>query len=370
MIGAGIVGSAIAYHLAKRGCEVRIIEKGLPANQASGNTFAWVNAAYANRPSSYQALRQMALAEYRVLAEDVDFPIRWSGSLEWFQDTSAQEQLVRDIEAFQATPGAATTMIDAAQAREIEPYLEVDDPWLLAHSTNDGAVDARATTQALFDRAISLGALPIMPAEVVGLRERRNEVLVTTDVNRFEVDLVVVAAGVGTARLARMVDESVDSASRSTPGIIVTTDPVEMMIGSVLYPPHVHIHQQLDGRVVIGEKAGTPDTDVHRDLQAERPNEFPESSLATRHALRLLRMAREYVPELSAVRGAAVGIGWRPMPTDGLPLVGHGSAAPNVYFATMHSGVTLAPIVGRLAAEEILDGVRLDALSDFRPQRF
>ena len=79
VIGAGIIGSAIAYYLAKRGCDVRIVEKGLPANQASGNTFAWVNAAYANRPSSYQALRQASLAEYHRLAEDVSFPARWSG---------------------------------------------------------------------------------------------------------------------------------------------------------------------------------------------------------------------------------------------------------------------------------------------------
>ena len=52
VIGAGIVGASIAYNLAKRGCEVVIIEKYLPATQASGNTFAWINAAYANKPAS------------------------------------------------------------------------------------------------------------------------------------------------------------------------------------------------------------------------------------------------------------------------------------------------------------------------------
>jgi len=369
VIGAGIIGSAIAYYLAKRGCEVRIVEKGLPANQASGNTFAWINAAYANKPSSYQALRQASLAEYHRLAEDVSFPARWSGSLEWFEDPTQQAQLIRDVQAFQATPGAATTIIDAARAREIEPNLEIADGLQVAHATNDGAVDAAATTQALFDKAISYGALPIMPAEVTSIRERQRDVRVITDVNRFEADLVVVAAGVGTAAIARSVGERVDTASRSTPGIIVTTDPIDMTISSVLYPPRVHIHQQLDGSVVIGEKAGYPVTEVHSRSLAGRPNEFPDNATGTRHALRILSMARDLVPELSAVRGAHVGIGWRPMPTDGLPLIGHGRNAPNIYFATMHSGVTLAPIVGRLAAEEILDGIRVDALDDFRPER-
>ena len=43
---------------------------------------------------------------------------------------------------------------------------------------------------------------------------------------------------------------------------------------------------------------------------------------------------------------------------------------PGIYLASMHSGVTLAPIVGHLAAMEILDNARVDLLSDFRVERF
>jgi len=42
---------------------------------------------------------------------------------------------------------------------------------------------------------------------------------------------------------------------------------------------------------------------------------------------------------------------------------------PSIYLAAMHSGVTLAPIIGRFAAMEILDGVTVDALADFRLER-
>lgn len=370
VIGAGIVGSAIAYNLTKRGCEVVIVEKNLPAAQASGNTFAWINAAYANKPASYQRLRQQSLDEYRLLAEDIEIPVRWSGSLEWFQNESDEAQLVADVEAFRKATGRPTSIIDARKAAEIEPNLEVGGDWKLAYSTDDGAVDSPGTTQAIFDRALELGAQAALLSRVERLRERRRNVRVSTTVENFEADLVVVAAGVGSAGIARMVGESVDSETRTTPGVIVTTEPLPMMLNTVLYPPRVHLHQQNDGRVIIGEKAGAPDSDVHRSNLNGRPNVFPNDDLATPHALRLLALARHYVPSLADVRRADIGIGWRPMPQDGLPIVGHGRNAPNVYFATMHSGVSLAPIVGKLAAAEILDGARVAALEDFRPGRF
>lgn len=370
VIGAGIVGSSIAYYLSKRGCDVTIVDKKLPASQASGNTFAWINAAYANRPESYRQLRQRSLDEYRRLANDLPIPIRWSGSLEWFDDADAEAQLVRDIGSFQAMKGAATSMVDAEQVKDLEPNLNIANNRQLAWSTNDGAVDAAATTQALFDKALSLGASSRLFTDVKRIQERRGKLRLATSNGRLEADLVVVAAGVGSTALAKVLGESVDTTSRATPGIIVTTEPLPRMINTVLYPPRVHIHQQEDGRVVIGEKAGPSDSRNHRVSLANRPNAFPNDEDANAHVLRILAMARQYVPELSQVRQADVGIGWRPMPEDGLPIIGFGKHSPLVYYATMHSGVSLAPIVGRLAAEEILDGTPLPELKDFRPQRF
>ena len=125
VIGAGIVGASIAYYLTKRGCDVTIIDKGLPASQASGNTFAWINAAYTNRPQSYLSLRLASLAEYRNLSNDVSFPIRWSGSLEWFQDADNEQRLADEVAAFRQAGGSDTRMIDAAAAAAIEPNLNV-----------------------------------------------------------------------------------------------------------------------------------------------------------------------------------------------------------------------------------------------------
>jgi glycine/D-amino acid oxidase-like deaminating enzyme len=66
--------------------------------------------------------------------------------------------------------------------------------------------------------------------------------------------------------------------------------------------------------------------------------------------------------------GAAIG--WRPIPADGLPIVGFGPEIEGLYFTVMHSGVNLAPAIGRLAAAEILDGVSVSLLDACRPKRF
>jgi glycine/D-amino acid oxidase-like deaminating enzyme len=62
--------------------------------------------------------------------------------------------------------------------------------------------------------------------------------------------------------------------------------------------------------------------------------------------------------------------GYRPMPQDGFPIVGYPRANANIYVTVMHSGVTLGPLVGRLAALEILDGARIDVLAPYRLERF
>jgi len=370
VIGAGIVGASIAYNLSKRGCEVLVIEKHGPAAQASGNTFGWVNAAYANKPASYQLLRRHSLLEYHRLAADVNFPLRWSGSLEWFLSRDEEKQLIQNVKNFQSATGSPTWIIDADRAAEVEPNLVVGGDWKLAYSTNDGAVNAPAATRALLDRATEYGARMVIPATVVGLDDRPDGIRIATDVDTFSADVAIVAAGIGTTDIASLIGQNVDTSQRSTPGVIVTTAPMAPILNTVLYPPRVHVHQQSDGRVILGEKAGAPDTNEHRKFLQGRPNAYPERGLARRHAERILEAAGKYLPDLSSAKVERVGIGWRPMPKDGLPLIGHAKGSHRIYFAAMHSGVSLAPMVGHLAAMEILDHVRVELLRDFRPERF
>lgn len=118
--------------------------------------------------------------------------------------------------------------------------------------------------------------------------------------------------------------------------------------------PEVHVRQGADGVLMIGE--GSQESLARDDSQS--------------HAVALVERAAQYLPALADAKAMPVPVGYRPMPRDGLPVLGYTSAAPNMYVALMHSGVTLAPLVGELAAMEIMDGARVDILRNYRPQRF
>ena len=70
------------------------------------------------------------------------------------------------------------------------------------------------------------------------------------------------------------------------------------------------------------------------------------------------------------VRVTGMGVGSRPMPADGMPVVGPLPAISGAYVAVMHSAVSLAAVTGRLVAAEVVDGLPADELRDLRPERF
>ena len=178
--------------------------------------------------------------------------------------------------------------------------------------------------------------------------------------------MVVLAAGVNTTELAAKAGIHVPQ--EESPGVVIRTDPRPPLLPTVpvIYLPaldsdhsEIHLRQCHDGSLMIGE--GNQESLRRDDTQA--------------HADDLLGRAIHYLPSLAGARAITVPVGYRPMPLDGYPVLGFpapvsGETAPNVYIALTHSGVTLAPLIGELAAIEIVDGVRVESLSPYRPERF
>lgn len=368
VVGAGIVGASIAYNLSKRGCDVILIDKKGPASQASGNSFAWLNASYFDQPHSYFNLRVNSMNEYHYLAQDVDFPLRWGGSLEWYDSADTEAEITAGIQRIQGY-GSPTWMMERDQVAQIEPNLNLGNDFKVVYSTRDGAVDPTATTRALVESSVANGAALVIPATVKSIEEHRDSVTINTDVDSFTADLVVIAAGINANEFAKMLQLGSKLLNPATPGIIVTTKPMAPILNTVAYTGDTHIHQLNDGRFIVGEKAGPPSTSKHLAFLSDKPNVYPYAELSLQHARRVLNTAGKYLPQLSNAEVEKVGIGWRPLPLDGLPIVGRPKMNPNIYLAAMHSGVTLSPIIGRFASMEILDGVTVDALADFRLER-
>jgi glycine/D-amino acid oxidase-like deaminating enzyme len=242
--------------------------------------------------------------------------------------------------------------------------VEFDKNASIAFSKLDGAVDAVGVVDIFLRKTISLGSKVLYPVTYKSLKVVGNKIVaVRTSVGEIETDQVVFACGVDTDELLK-----INVLKISRPGIILRTQPMKKVIDRVIVAPGVHIHQQHDGKVVIGEQAGAPISHLNR--LAMKPESFPSAAFEMQHGGRILAIAQKFIPQLETIELEQVVIGWRPLPHDERPVVGHFKNIPGAYLATMHSGVTLAPIIGELVAMELLDGTETNLLTDFRPKRF
>ncbi len=367
VVGAGIVGASIAYHLARSGARVTVIDAAGPATHASRGTFAWINATWAKQPRHYHALNQDSVADWHDLQAALNIPVTWGGSLEWFTDSSRTDVLTQQV-AEQVAWGEPARMVSAAELIELEPGLEIDGEVSAAFSPNDGAVDPILATNALLSAAEQLGAAVQFPSAITAVRMVSGRLTgVETSSASIPADRLVLATGA--AEQAPRDFAAIEIPQRSTPGVIVITRPLPRQLRRVIAAPGVHMHQRSDGRIVLGEQAGAPDTEAHALRLQGRPNDFPTEVFAQQHAARILSVAEAFLPGISAAEIESVYIGWRPLPLDGHPVLGASPARRDVYLAIMHSGVSLAPIVGQLLASEVINEEALPRLNEYRPGR-
>ncbi len=363
--GAGIIGASIAWHLARAGAAVTVIDRQGPASHASRASFAWLNATWSKQPRSYHALNQAGVARWKLLQPELGLPVRWGGSLEGIADVALEREIEAHV-AEQVAWGEQTSLPAAADLAQLEPNVDFAALTQVIYSARDGAANPVAATHAFLDAAARLGARTVCPCELTGVHMASGRVVsVATSGGDIPADRVVLATGAAADAARRFAD--FDFPQRDSPGATALTAPMPRIANRVLWMPGVHLHQRDDGRILIGEEDGPPPS--HAERLASHPNDFPSREIALQHAERMLAAARRYLPGLLDVTFEHAVIGWRPMPVDGRPVLGASPARKDVYLAVMHSGMTLAPIVGELARQEIVEGATAGALADFRPNR-
>ena len=124
-----------------------------------------------------------------------------------------------------------------------------------------------------------------------------------------------------------------------------------------------------DGSLVGTDSPSPPDRPEHAAIRAAA-GDFPSEELRAMHGNRILTKIAGVLPAAKDARLERLTLGFRPLPTDDMPVVGAVPGAPDVYVTVTHSGVTLAPILGRYVTREIVDGERVEALAPYRPERF
>ena len=336
------------------------------AARSSRGTFAWVNATWAKQPRHYHRFSQEGLSGWKRLQDALGIPIQWGGSVEWFEAEERQVRLAEQIAEQQAW-GEPARMVEATELAELMPGVAFGDVKRVAFSANDGALDPVLATRTLIEAARDRGAELITACEVRSVEPAEAGVRLVTSRRDIVADRYVLATGADPEATQALAGRAVPQ--RTTPGVIAVTRPMPRLLERILVAPGVHIHQRGDGRVVLGEQDGAPDTDAHAERLRARPTRFPDARSAAMHTDRMLATAATFVPELAGADIEATYIGWRPLPLDGHPVLGPTGARPESYLAITHSGVSLAPVIGELVAREILTGQLADSLAAYRPDR-
>ncbi|MBO9124219.1 MULTISPECIES: NAD(P)/FAD-dependent oxidoreductase [unclassified Rhizobium] len=363
IIGAGIFGVSTGVQLARRGIRVTILNDGPPANGASGRSLSWLNSARM-RSEPYHHLRMAGIDRYRTLAArfpDADW-LRFDGGLTWDADDARNE-------------------IDAAFRYEVS--LAYDAQWLPAAAVAGvtSGIDARAITRqgAIFNPGEGWVDLPTLIGLLLKEFSALGGVLVTEQGaarvlveggravgaetakgGRFLANAVVLATGPAVPRMAA---ENGQTIGDGTPvALLVQTRPLAHPLRAVLNTPRVAVRPAPGGSFSL-DADWAADEGVR--LRADGGYHIDEAVVDA-----LLTEAAKVMEGNPKLEVASIGVGGKPIPGDGEPVVGALKAIPGYYVAFSHSGATLGLIVGELLAHEIATGAEHPMLATFRPERF
>lgn len=347
VVGAGIVGASIAYHLARQGAQVTVLEQSVAASGVTRHSFAWINTAD-EAPKAIQALRAQALADYWRLEHELpDLRITWSGALCY---TAAA--LAANGASAHLSPSPSLQWLDQAQVAQLEPNL-ITPPQRARYAPAEGSLDPVAATRTLLDGARAHGAQVLEQTPVLGLRLDGSRVIgVDTANGACHADYVVLAAGCATPTLVAPL--GLPLPVQASPSILIRLDAPPGLIKTLISNSEMEIREAADGSLLMAE-------DYIAASGAQGPDALAQAALLS---------VRQSLRGAEAVTLRSVEVGQRPMPADRLPVIGPSAGHPGLYLAVMHPGVILAATVGRLVSEELIHGQTCDALAPCRPSRF
>ena len=347
VVGAGIIGASISWHLAKAGAEVTVLDAGEPGGVATRNSWAWINATWGN-PETYFRLRVRSMEEWRRIDREVPgMDVRWCGGLLWDLPPGQLEAYAVEHSSW----GYGIRRIDRKEVLRIEPNIKKPPDFAL-HVAQEGKVEPLAAALAFLAGAEAMGVKVLRKAHVKWLEEKNGRVIgVCTDEGVLHADEVVIAAGVG----ARTLLESIDIALGFTvpSGLLVHSKPMDEVLHGLVMSPDLHVRQTSEGRLVAGiDFAGS----------------FQEEDLQNAAAA-LYKSVQGMVAGAENVAMDFHTLGFKPTPADGFPMIGRPQNREGLYLTVMHSGITLAPAVGLFATDELLEGRRDPLIAPYHPDR-
>lgn len=361
VLGGGVLGVSTAAHLAERGADVVLVTDKALGSGASGRSLSWLNS-YGVRSDGYHRLRLAGLERYRALAARVGDTdrLRFDGGLTWA--SPARLAAMRQAFEHMGRVGYPAEWLSREQVTERTPGVDpsaVPDAGAVLNP-DEGWVDLVWLVEHLRRRLVDHGGRVVTDAGdsqvVVDAGRAAGVRTATGDV--VGADAVVLATGAAVPAAAARLGVAIPDA---TPvGLLVRTRPVVTSLKAVLNTPRVAVRPTSEGALVLD--AGWSEREVV--TRADGTYDVRESTVEG-----LLREASAVLAGNPPLRLESCGVGPKPIPGDGEPVLGAlpGVAACHVAFS--HSGATLGLVVGELLAGEVL-GAASPLLEPFRASRF
>lgn len=359
IVGGGVIGSSIAYHLALRGTRVVVLDQAPPAVSPSASWASAGGVRQQRRDPREWALARAAARRWPGLAGELgaDIEFRQGGHLH-LVETDGDRRALEEGVARERDAGLDVRMLDAAEARRLAPGI-ADTVVAGAFSPGDGQANPVETTRAFAAAASARGALYRTGAAARLLRDGNRVRGAAVGNEVFTADVVVVAAGAWSAGLAGQIGMRLAIVPRAPQMIL--TDPAPPALTPTITGSGraLSLKQLPNGAYFIG--GGWPsDVDAGRMTCTVRDDSVRGSWRVATEAFAPLRTCR--------IREAWCGL--EGQSADGVPLIGPVPGVDGLYVAAGFSGhgFQLAPAVGAAVAAS-LHGEPDPALDPLSPAR-
>lgn len=372
VVGAGAIGGAVAYYLAREGAKVRILEQDGIGSGASAHATGFISllgAEFTPGPSFGEALESYRLFPDLVSALEeetgIDLMYQRKPSLRLALDEE-EASLIEELRSWQKEL-RPSQWITGDEVRKLEPRLS---PNILkaTYEEESAQLDSYRLTLALGRASEERGA-QLLLRKVTGLMTEGAKVTgVKTSGGDFPCGTVVLAAGAWCAEFGSYLNYHIPVRPLKGERLLLKYDgdPLPVLISS---PKRGHMISRSDGMLSVGSTGGRDYDKAELFLGVEFDRVPTEAA-----KLEILQRAIDVFPLVEDAQLVQQLAGSRPLTPDRMPIVGPIPGWDGVMLATGHAtkGIHLAPITGQVIADYVLRGktnipVDMDA---FLPSRF
>src|SRR5690625_2964922 len=376
IIGGGIVGSCIAYYVAKAGMDCMLIERQDIASGTSSKCDG--NISIVDKDPGYDSQMSLVSQELTVdLTEELHLPFEYrdSGSI-LVCDTEEEYEAAREWVNIQREAGLKFNLLDRQDIKEESPYFADDIPGGLECET-DSLINPYMFCYSLIDRAVANGLKLRTFSEVRNIEKKGDEFHIDTTSGTYIAKKVINAAGVWAPFIGEMVDIDIPITPRKG-HILVGARQKPIMMRNVMEFGYLMNKFERE-RIVddITAKYGValvlePTENQNFLLGSSREFVGYDDRIDINVVNTIARRALRFFPKLDDIRIIRSYTGFRPFTEDHLPIVSEVEEVPGFYIAAGHEGdgISLATVTGKLIKQMLNEEETIVPIEPLRFDRF